>query len=41
MPGGMRFAYLSAPDAGAPYLEFAYVPPDIAAFFDHVKRQQT
>jgi catechol 2,3-dioxygenase-like lactoylglutathione lyase family enzyme len=41
MPGGMHFAYLSAPDAGVPYLEFAYVPPEIQDFFDHVKRQQT
>jgi catechol 2,3-dioxygenase-like lactoylglutathione lyase family enzyme len=41
MPGGMHFAYLSAPQAGVPYLEIAYVPADIQAFFDHVKRQQT
>ena len=40
MPGGMRFAYVSAPEAGVPYLEFAYVPPDIQKFFDYVKQEQ-
>jgi catechol 2,3-dioxygenase-like lactoylglutathione lyase family enzyme len=40
MPGGMHFAYLSNPDAGVPYLEFAYVPPDIQKFFDYVKQEQ-
>lgn len=40
MPGGMRFAYLSAPGAGVPYLEVAYIPPEIRAFFDHVKQEQ-
>jgi catechol 2,3-dioxygenase-like lactoylglutathione lyase family enzyme len=40
MPGGMRFAYVSAPDAGVPYLEIAYVPPDIQTFFDYVKQEQ-
>ncbi len=40
MPGGMRFAYVSAPEAGVPYLELAYVPPDIQKFFDHVKQEQ-
>ncbi|MGV9799530.1 VOC family protein [Mycobacterium sp. NPDC003449] len=40
MPGGMRFAYLSAPRAGVPYLEIAYLPPDIRAFFDQVKQEQ-
>ena len=39
MPGGMRFAYLSAPQAGVPYLEIVYVPPEIRAFFGHVKEQ--
>lgn len=41
MPGGMKFAYLSAVDAGVPYLEIAYLPSEIKAFFDHVKREQT
>ncbi|WP_319452418.1 MULTISPECIES: VOC family protein [unclassified Mycobacterium] len=40
MPGGMRFAYASAPDAGVPYLELAYVPPEIQQFFDYVKQEQ-
>jgi hypothetical protein len=40
MPGGMQFAYISAPEAGVPYLEFAYVPPDIQTFFDYVKQEQ-
>lgn len=40
MAGGMHFAYLSGPEAGVPYLEFAYVPPDIQKFFDHVKQEQ-
>jgi catechol 2,3-dioxygenase-like lactoylglutathione lyase family enzyme len=40
MPGGMRFAYVAAPHAGVPYLELAYVPPDIQAFFDYVKQEQ-
>ncbi|MGV0746419.1 VOC family protein [Mycolicibacterium sp. XJ870] len=40
MPGGMRFAYLSAAGAGVPYLEIAYIPPEIRAFFDYVKQEQ-
>lgn len=40
MAGGMHFAYLSKPDAAVPYLEFAYVPPDIQKFFDYVKQEQ-
>ncbi|MDT5176411.1 MAG: hypothetical protein QOJ95_609 [Mycobacterium sp.] len=40
MPGGMRFAYVSAPDAGVPYLEIAHVPVEIRAFFDYVKQEQ-
>jgi catechol 2,3-dioxygenase-like lactoylglutathione lyase family enzyme len=39
MPGGMQFAYVSAPDAGVPYLEIAYIPPEIQSFFDYVKRR--
>jgi len=41
MAGGMRFAYLSAADAGVPYVEIAYFPPDMIAFFDHIKQEQT
>jgi catechol 2,3-dioxygenase-like lactoylglutathione lyase family enzyme len=40
MPGGLRFAYVSAADAGVPYVEIAYVPSEIRAFFDHVKQEQ-
>jgi hypothetical protein len=40
MPGGVQFAYVSAPQAGVPYLEIAYVPPEIQAFFDYVKQEQ-
>jgi catechol 2,3-dioxygenase-like lactoylglutathione lyase family enzyme len=40
MPGGMQFAYVSAPDAAMPYLEIAYVPPEIQAFFNYVKQEQ-
>jgi catechol 2,3-dioxygenase-like lactoylglutathione lyase family enzyme len=40
MPGGMQFAYLSAPDAAVPYLEIAYIPPEIQSFFDYVKQEQ-
>ena len=38
--GGMRFAYVSAEAAGVPYLEFAYLSPEIHAFFDHIKQEQ-
>ncbi len=40
MPGGMRFAYVSAPDTGVPYLEIAYIPAEIKSFFDYVKQEQ-
>jgi hypothetical protein len=40
MPGGMRFAYICAPDAAVPYLEIAYIPPEIQSFFDYVKQEQ-
>ncbi|GFG75993.1 VOC family protein [Mycobacterium botniense] len=40
MPGGMRFAYVSAPRAGVPFLEIAYIPPEVRAFFDDIKREQ-
>lgn len=40
MPGGMRFAYVSAADAGVPFIEIAYIPPDIQAVFDHIKSDQ-
>lgn len=40
MAGGMEFAYLSAPGAGVPYVEIAYIPESIQSFFDHIKREQ-
>ncbi|NDJ87667.1 VOC family protein [Mycolicibacter kumamotonensis] len=40
MPGGMKFAYVSAPEAGIPYLEIAYVPAEIRAVFDYIKQEQ-
>lgn len=40
MPGGMRFAYLSAPAAALPYMELAFVPPEIRAFYDYIKSEQ-
>jgi hypothetical protein len=40
MPGGLRFAYLSAPGAGVSYVEIAYIPPDIRAFYDYIKQEQ-
>jgi catechol 2,3-dioxygenase-like lactoylglutathione lyase family enzyme len=40
MPGGMEFAYVSAETAGVPYIEIAHIPPEIRAFFDHVKQEQ-
>jgi catechol 2,3-dioxygenase-like lactoylglutathione lyase family enzyme len=40
MPGGMEFAYVSAAQAGVPYLEIAHISPEIRAFFDYVKQEQ-
>jgi catechol 2,3-dioxygenase-like lactoylglutathione lyase family enzyme len=40
MPGGMRFAYVSAAQAGVPYIEIAHIPDEIKAFFDYVKQEQ-
>ena len=40
MPGGMRFAYLSAPAAGVPYIEIALIPDEITSFFAYVKQEQ-
>ena len=40
MPGGMRFAYVSAAAAGVPYIEIAHIPPEIRAFFEYVKQEQ-
>jgi catechol 2,3-dioxygenase-like lactoylglutathione lyase family enzyme len=40
MPGGIQFAYVSAPQAGVPYLEIAYVSPEMRAFYDYIKQEQ-
>jgi catechol 2,3-dioxygenase-like lactoylglutathione lyase family enzyme len=40
MPGGLRFAYLSAPQAGVPFVEIAHVSAEIRQFFDYIKREQ-
>ena len=40
MPGGMEFAYVTAEDAGVPYIEIAYIPSEIRAFFDYIKQEQ-
>ena len=40
MPGGMAFAYVSAAESGVPYLEIAFVSPEMRAFFDYVKQEQ-
>jgi catechol 2,3-dioxygenase-like lactoylglutathione lyase family enzyme len=40
MPGGMEFAYVSAQQAGVPYVEVAHIPDEIRAFFDYVKQVQ-
>jgi catechol 2,3-dioxygenase-like lactoylglutathione lyase family enzyme len=40
MPGGMRFAYVTAAQVGVPYVEIAHIPPKIRAFFDYVKQEQ-
>lgn len=40
MAGGMRFAYVSAEDAGVPYIEIACLTDDIRTFLDYVKQEQ-
>ena len=40
MVGGMEFAYVAAPDAGVPFIEYAYIPDEIQAIFDHIKQEQ-
>lgn len=40
MPGGIRFAYLSAAQDGVPFVEIAHFPPEIQAFFDYIKGEQ-
>jgi catechol 2,3-dioxygenase-like lactoylglutathione lyase family enzyme len=40
MPGGIQFAYVSAPHAGVPFLEIAYISPEMRAFYDYIKQEQ-
>ena len=40
MPGGIQFAYVSAPQAGVPFIEIAYVPPEMHAFYDYINQEQ-
>jgi len=40
MPGGMHFACVSVPQAGVPFVEIAYITPEIRAFFDYIKQEQ-
>jgi catechol 2,3-dioxygenase-like lactoylglutathione lyase family enzyme len=40
MPGGIEFAYVSMPQAGVPFVEIAFVPPDMRAFYDYIKQEQ-
>ena len=40
MAGGIQFAYVSAPQAGVPFIEIAYVPPEMQAFYDYIKQEQ-
>lgn len=40
MPGGLRFAYVSAPQYGVPYLEIAHISAEVRQFFDYIKQEQ-
>jgi hypothetical protein len=40
MPGGLRFAYLSAPHYGVPFVEIAHVSAEMRQFFDYIKQEQ-
>lgn len=40
MPGGMEFAYVSAEQAGVPYIEIAQFSPEMRAFFDYIRQEQ-
>jgi hypothetical protein len=31
---------VSAPAAGVPFVEIAYVPPEMRAFYDYIKKEQ-
>jgi Glyoxalase/Bleomycin resistance protein/Dioxygenase superfamily len=42
MPGGIggQFAYVSAPQAGVPFVEYAYISSKMRAFYDYIKQEQ-
>jgi catechol 2,3-dioxygenase-like lactoylglutathione lyase family enzyme len=40
MPGGMEFAYISAAESGVPYLEIAFISPEMKGLFDYIKQEQ-
>ena len=40
MPGGLRFAYVSAPQYGVPFLEIAHFSAEMRQFFDYIKQEQ-
>jgi catechol 2,3-dioxygenase-like lactoylglutathione lyase family enzyme len=40
MPGGLRFAYISAPESGVPFLEIAHFSAEMRQFFDYIKQEQ-
>lgn len=40
MPGGLRFAYLSAPQAGVPFVEIVHISAEMRQFFDYIKQEQ-
>jgi catechol 2,3-dioxygenase-like lactoylglutathione lyase family enzyme len=40
MPVGIQFAYVSAPQAGVPFVEIAYISPEMRAFYDYIKQEQ-
>jgi hypothetical protein len=40
MPGGLSFAYLSAPQAGVPFIEVAHFSAEMRHFFDYIKQEQ-
>ena len=40
MPGGIQFAYIAAPQAAVPFLEIAYISPEMRAFYDYIKQEQ-
>jgi Glyoxalase/Bleomycin resistance protein/Dioxygenase superfamily len=40
MPGGLKFAYISAPESGVPFLEIAHFSDEMRQFFDYIKQEQ-